>query len=150
MLLLSDMGLVTTLSGGLDLPWRATWPRQLFNGSFMMPVVSRGCPQGGVLSPLLWCLIVDDMMARLNWSGVSTLNYADDICLLVVGEIPKHGVRAHAVGLQTIDTWCGQVILSLNPDKTELIFTRKRKLPGFFESLFFWVTLPCSMSVKYL
>jgi hypothetical protein len=39
------------------------------NGSFMVAAVSRGCPQGGVLSPLLWCLVVDGMMARLNLGG---------------------------------------------------------------------------------
>jgi len=66
------------------------------------------------------------------------------------GEIPKHGLRAHAVGLHTTETWCGQISLSPNPNKTDLIFTRKRKLPGFFESLFFWANLHCSMSVKYL
>jgi hypothetical protein len=33
--------------------------------------VSRGCPQGGVLSPLLWCL-VDELIARLNRGGVYT------------------------------------------------------------------------------
>jgi len=29
-------------------------------------VVSRGCPQGGILSPLLWCIVVNRMLARLN------------------------------------------------------------------------------------
>ena len=28
--------------------------------------VSRGCPQGGVLSPFLWCLVVNELLARLN------------------------------------------------------------------------------------
>jgi hypothetical protein len=32
--------------------------------------VSRGCPQGGVLSPLLWCLVVDELLARLSGGGV--------------------------------------------------------------------------------
>jgi len=32
--------------------------------------VSRGCPQGGVLSPLLWCLVVNELLARLNDGGV--------------------------------------------------------------------------------
>ena len=31
--------------------------------------VSRGCPQGGVLSPLLWCLVVDELLTRLNGRG---------------------------------------------------------------------------------
>ena len=28
--------------------------------------VERGCPQGGVLSPLLWCLVVDGLRRNLN------------------------------------------------------------------------------------
>ena len=40
---------------------------------------------------------------------------------------------------------------SVNPDKTGLVaLTRKRKLPGFFETYFFGVTLSLSVSVKYL
>jgi hypothetical protein len=47
--------------------------------------------------------------------------------------------------------WYDELCLSVNPDKTGLIaFTRRRKLPGFFEPCFFGMTLCCSMSVKYL
>jgi hypothetical protein len=34
------------------------------NDSSMKVAVSRGCPKGGVLSPLQWCL--DDLIAKLN------------------------------------------------------------------------------------
>jgi len=51
--------------------------------------VSRGCPQGGVLSPLLWCLVVNELLARLSEGGVYTQGYADDICLLAVGKFPS-------------------------------------------------------------
>jgi len=39
------------------------------NGSTMRDAVSRRCPQGGVLSPLLWCL-VDDLIASLSGGGI--------------------------------------------------------------------------------
>ena len=45
--------------------------------------VSRGCPKGGVLLPLLWCLL-DDMIARRNVGGVYTQGSTDGICLLAV------------------------------------------------------------------
>jgi len=51
--------------------------------------VSRGCPQGGVLSPFLWCLVVDDLLVRLNEGSVYAPGYADDICLLEVGKFPN-------------------------------------------------------------
>jgi hypothetical protein len=40
------------------------------NDTLRRVTVSRGCPQGGVLSPLLWCLVVDDLIARLSGDGV--------------------------------------------------------------------------------
>jgi len=53
--------------------------------------------------------------------------------------------------LHTVDTWCDEVGLSINPDKTGFVaFIRRRKLPGFFEPHLFGVTLCRSMSVKYL
>jgi hypothetical protein len=111
--------------------------------------VSRGCPQGGVLSPLLWCLVVDDLIARLSMGGVYCQGYADDICLLAVGKFPNTVSGLMKRALHTVEKWCGRVGLSVNPDKTDLvIFTRKRKLFGFFEPLFFGVTLHRSESVK--
>jgi hypothetical protein len=113
--------------------------------------VSRGCPQGGVLSPLLWCLVVDELLARLSGGGVYAQGYADDICLLVIGKFLNtvSGLIQWALG--TVEEWCGELGLSVNPDKTGLVvFTRKRKLPGFFQLCLFGRVLQCSRSVKYL
>jgi len=55
--------------------------------------VSRGCQQGGVMSPLLWCL-VNELLARLSKGGVHTQGYADDMSSSG-GKIPKCGIRAH-------------------------------------------------------
>jgi len=53
--------------------------------------------------------------------------------------------------LSTVETWCNEVGLTVNPDKTELVaFTKKRKLQGFFEPYFFGARLSLSGSVKYL
>jgi len=41
--------------------------------------------------------------------------------------------------LHTVQTKCSEIGLSVNFDKTELVFRRRRKLPGFFEPLFFGV-----------
>jgi hypothetical protein len=41
-------------------------------GFFTSVVVTRGCPQGGVLSPHLWCLVVKELLARLSQGGLYT------------------------------------------------------------------------------
>jgi hypothetical protein len=59
--------------------------------------VSRGCPQGGVLSPLLWCLVVDELMASLSEGGVYAQGYADDMSSSD-RKIPEYGIWAHTMG----------------------------------------------------
>ena len=123
----------------------------ILGGLSVRLAISRGYPQGGVLSPLLWCLVVDDLLARLSGSGVFIQGYTDDIRLLVVGKFPNTVSGLMQWALSTIEIWCNKVGLLVSPDKTGLVaFTRKRKLPGFFEPQFFRVKLSFSGSVKYL
>jgi len=115
----------------------------------MRLAISRGCPQGGMLSSLLWFLVVDNLLARLSGSGVFIQGYA--VCLFAVGKFPNTVSGLKQWALLTAQTRRNEVGLSVNPDKTGLVaFTRKRKLPGFFEPQFFGVKLSFSGSVKYL
>jgi hypothetical protein len=53
--------------------------------------------------------------------------------------------------LHSVKGWCDEHGLLVNPDKTGLVaFTRKKKLPGFFEPRLFGVTLQCARSTKDL
>ena len=104
-----------------------------------------------MLSPLLWCLMVDDLLARLSGNGIFIQEYADDICLLVVGKFPNTVSELMQWAFLTVETWCNEVGLSVNPDKTGLVaFTRKSKLLGFFKPQFFGAKLSLSGFVKYL
>jgi hypothetical protein len=44
----------------------------------------KGCPQGGVLSLLLWCLVVDVLLTSFSEGGVYAQGHADDICILAL------------------------------------------------------------------
>jgi len=104
-----------------------------------------------VLSPHLWCLVVNDLIARLSASGVFIQGYTHDICLLVVGKFPNTVSGLTQWDLSTVEIWCSEVGLSVNPDKTGLVaFARKRKLQGFFEPQLSDFKLSLSGSVKYL
>ena len=104
-----------------------------------------------MLSALLWCFVVY-VIVRLSGDGMYIIQgYADDICLFAVGKFPNTMSGLMHLALHCVKTGCKEVGLSVNPDKTELVvFTRRRKLPGFFEPHFFVVTLSLSRSVKYL
>jgi hypothetical protein len=122
-----------------------------FNDISLRFAISTGCPQGGVLSPLLWCLVVNDLITRLSGSCVFIQGYADHICLLTVGNFPNTVSRLMQWALSTVEIWCSEFGLSVNPDKTGLVaFTRKRKLQAFFEKQLSGVKLSLSGSVKYL
>jgi len=72
-------------------------------------------------------------------------------CLLAVGKFPNTVSGLIHWALYTIEVWCYELSLSVNPDKTGLVaFTRRRKLPEFFRTRLFGMTLHRSMSVKYL
>ena len=46
-------------------------------------VVNKGCPQGGVLPPLLWCLVIDELIADLNDRQYQTEGFSDDIATVI-------------------------------------------------------------------
>jgi len=45
--------------------------------------MARGCQQGGILSLLLWSLVVDELTDGLNENGCYTLRHADGIANLI-------------------------------------------------------------------
>jgi hypothetical protein len=72
-------------------------------------------------------------------------------CLLAVGKFPSTVSGFTQWALHAVEAWCTGHGLSINPYTTGLVaFTRKRKLPGFFEPRLFGRTLQRSTSVKYL
>ncbi|XP_018025258.1 uncharacterized protein LOC108680853 [Hyalella azteca] len=85
-----------------------------------------GVPQGSILSPLLFNVLLSDMPALPN---VNTAIYADDVTMYVVADsVMEAGTRLQ----QAIDafvTWVEMWSLAINPAKSAFqIFTRKRNI----------------------
>ena len=84
--------------------------------------------------------MVNDILNKLSEGGIFIQGYADDICLLAGGKFPNTVSGLMQWALSTVEIWCNEVGLSVNPDKTGLVaFARKRKLQGFFEAQLFGV-----------
>lgn len=66
------------------------------HGDYIKADVTQRCPQGGVLSPLLWNLVVDELLTRLNDKGFYAQGYADDVVLLITGTHRHYTSRTHA------------------------------------------------------
>ncbi len=111
----------------------------------------RGCPQGGVLSPLLWNLVVDDLLRLITETGIHIQGYADDIVLIVQGKFIDTVVDVMNNSLRDVSTWCNKVGLKVNPAKTVVLpFTRKRNLTTLARLRLDNVQLTVSDNVKYL
>ncbi|KAG7307057.1 hypothetical protein JYU34_007191 [Plutella xylostella] len=114
-------------------------------------IVAKGCPQGGVLSPLLWNLVVDDLLRQLNSSGFYTVGYADDLTILISGKFENLHCSVMQAAMKIVEQWCREYRLKVNPSKTELVlFTNKRKLNNMSLPTLFGTQLTLSTEVKYL
>ncbi|XP_036146028.1 uncharacterized protein LOC118646684 [Monomorium pharaonis] len=102
--------------------------------------VKRGCPQGGVLSPLLWCLVADRLLRTLNERSFFTLGYADDLAILIRGPFLETLLELTQRALEAIEEWFSETGLAVNPLKTGLvIFTRKYKTWGLKPKMVHWI-----------
>lgn len=89
--------------------------------------VSRGTPQGGVLSPLLWNLSLNKILIRLSALGVKVVAYADDLVLLVSG-FDLGTIRDLMQNcLNILFDWAKGCGLNVNPSKTEVVLFTKNQ-----------------------
>lgn len=56
---------------------------------FRKVFVNRGTPQGGVLSPLLWLLVVNQILKVLENQHFKAIAYADDGSITISGLFPN-------------------------------------------------------------
>lgn len=111
---------------------------------------TRGCPQGGVLSPLIWLLVMDELLLKLNQAGIDTIGYADDLAVLIRGKFDSTVSERTQLALNITMSWCSSVGLDVNPQKSTLvIFTNRRKV-DWHNPVLNGSTLPLSKEVKYL
>lgn len=112
---------------------------------------ARGCPQGGVLSPLLWSLLVDDLLAILSVWDIDLQAYADDIVIIVKGNSEEMISNILQEVLNATSQWCAREEMSINPHKMVVVpFTRKRKLDGLIAPTLHGETIQFSKEAKYL
>jgi ribonuclease HI len=110
----------------------------------------RGCPQGGVLSPLLWTIVVDDLLHKLSDGGFEVVGYADDLVIMVRGKVETVICDRMEAALRLVSSWCKAEGLNVNPSKAVIVpFTRKYKVSLRDISLN-GSTIPFQDSFKYL
>nr|CAH0106964.1 unnamed protein product [Daphnia galeata] len=75
--------------------------------------VDLGCPQGGVLPPFLWSVLVDDVL-RLKFSyPFRILGYADDLTVATYHKDPSIATRNLQTMCDEVSNWC-LITLTIN------------------------------------
>ena len=99
----------------------------LVNEHCLKRSVNLGCPQGGVLSPFLWNVLVDDLLRIPFPFPTKMTGYADNVNIATVHKDP--GIATHNLQLacDSVGKWLATKKLFLNAAKTVfVIFSRKQ------------------------
>lgn len=121
---------------------------------------TRGCPQGGCLSPLLWSIVIDVLLHRLDSPNSNELTrkfklsaYADDVAIIVNGktdnikEISTQMNRA----LKITEKWCIETGLEVSPEKSNyMVITKANRNLVYDEIKIFGKPIPIAREFKYL
>ena len=100
--------------------------RVFLNGTWSEVVHLRaGTPQGGVLSPVLYLIYVNDMMESLDTSNMSVSQYADDAGLWLTRKDVKTAKEAIQNEVRKLEKWCHRWHVTLHPAKSKLVLFTK-------------------------
>jgi len=91
----------------------------------------RGSPQGGIVSPTAWNLVMDSLLSTMKHEAVKPIGYADDILLLLRGKDISTMADLMNKSLKVIGDWSISKGLTFNPAKTTMVlFNRAKKTKG--------------------
>ena len=88
---------------------------------------TKGCPQGGVLSPLIWNLALNTFLSTLGINSNFIQAFADDLVILISGFCRTTLRDLAQAQMNNINSWCHLNGMKLSAVKTTaVLFTRKR------------------------
>ena len=89
-------------------------------------LITSGVPQGSILGPLLFVMLINDLPSRLN--TCSTLMYADDTVLFHSSKDVNEIERALCRDLQLLESWLRDKSLFLNKSKTKSVCSLEQRV----------------------
>ena len=97
----------------------------LYAGSGVVwKAATMGCPQGSVVGPSLWNLLMDDLLRLPFPPGVSVVAYADDVTILIESD-SRAGIEASAsCAMALVSQWGARNRLGFSPSKSQTMTLR--------------------------
>lgn len=89
-------------------------------------ICTMGCPQGSVLGPTLWNILLNDLLLLPRPGGVHLIAYADDVTILIEASSRADIERKADVMLKEVSGWGSRNRLRFSPAKS-LTMTYKGK-----------------------
>ena len=94
-------------------------------------LITTGCPQGGVLSTMLWSIAFDDLLKLFDDHEVSCTGYADDGSLLICGNNLEHLYTQMNDALAKCQQWAESYGLGISVEKTSYMISTNKKRKSF-------------------
>src|SRR5688572_21885651 len=92
-------------------------------------ILENGTPQGSIISPVLFLIMINDIPSGLD-NGVEMTLFADDSSIYAGHRIIKQLEIKIQNSLNAIDKWCHENGFKLSSSKTVgILFTKKRNVP---------------------
>jgi Reverse transcriptase (RNA-dependent DNA polymerase) len=87
--------------------------------------IRNDCSQGGVLSLLLWNMVINGLLRRLRDQSLWAQGFADDVVFLINGKFLNMLCELMQRALFLVQDWCERFGLSVSPNKTTAdLFTK--------------------------
>ena len=99
-----------------------------FHGVTLERLLTLGCPQGSILGPLLWNVLINPLLDLPLPPNVYVQAYCDDIVLLVEARTRDDLQLAVNASLDLVSTFCASSRLQLSPIKTKALHFRSRSI----------------------
>ena len=97
-------------------------------GSKTTRAIGRRTSQGGVLFPLLWNLMINELLVTLEQNGYEAIPYVEDTVLMIARRFVDTIRDRMQLALGNVRTWTSGRGLRVNPVKTQVVlFTRRYK-----------------------
>ncbi|UYV64725.1 hypothetical protein LAZ67_3001785 [Cordylochernes scorpioides] len=92
--------------------------------------LTKGCPQDGPLSPLLWNILLNDLLINFDSMNADIICYADDVTIICWNKTIEGLKPASEYTLNYVIQWCNRKKLTISTEKTNMLYLHNRqKIP---------------------